>query len=430
MSATALQLASIPVAIKFLGVEKYAAYVTIFALASAPAILVMRHGPTLTGYVALARSHRRTEQLAARFQSCSMLSIASAAAAFLLTALLFFGTRFSVPAVVSSVAPGDVGFVFFLVAFCGLLGALLFTVEDLQAGYQETHVAGIRATAGNVIGLVLVFFWFPTHASILSYAAIMSVPPLALRLINTLILGIRMPEVFKPSGRIELAELRMAFHSGFLFSLVAGVGAYAGNQLPILAAGLLLSPADTAAVAVMNRLCLSAFAFGSIISLAMTPAFSAAVSQGRQSWLESVLRRFDLFFLVSTILGVVAFVVFGPLIFRFFVSEELPQSSFCFLFGGFYAALLIVEHFYLMLALSIGNPRRLTVLFLIRGILTGGLSWVACRIGFIPGIWLFASIAIIVVTLTASRRRVLEQVFTSGLAELKSPTTAHTSVST
>ncbi len=430
ISATTLQLASIPVAIRNIGLETYAAYVTIFALASVPAILVMRHGPTLTGYVALARSQRRTKEIAIRFQSCSLLSIATAAIAFSLTVLLFLAGHFTIPAVASSVAPVEVGSVFFLVAFCGLVGALLFTVEDLQAGYQETHVTGIRSTVGNAIGLLLVFFWFPSHASILSYAAIMLVPQLALRLINMLILLFRMPEVFKLNRRIELIEFQTAFHSGFLFSLVAGAGAYAGNQVPILAAGLLLSPADTAAVAVMNRLCLSAFAFGSIFSLAMMPAFCAAVSQGKQAWLERILRRFDLFFLISMIVGVVAFGFLGPLLFRLFVSADLPQATLCFLSGGVYATLLIVEHFYLMLALSIGNPKRLTVLFLARAFLTGGLSWVACRIGFIPGIWLFASIAIIIVTLTASRRHVFEQVRTNNHPILKTSTAALAPVST
>ena len=76
-----LQIVSIPIAVKYLGVEGYAAYMAIFAISLAPHAFVLRHGPSLTGPVAVLMATDDWQRIREKLWSAFIPSLLTAIAA-------------------------------------------------------------------------------------------------------------------------------------------------------------------------------------------------------------------------------------------------------------------------------------------------------------------------------------------------------------
>lgn len=401
-----LQVISIPIAIKYLGKEGFVAYSAIYALSLAPQALVLRHGPSLTGPSAILFANGRWQQIRERLWSAVIPSGATALVAGFGFWILFWLDCFPIAQLGAN--QNTLIATLVILVIVNLLNTWVLVFDDMQAAFQETHVQGIRVTLGNIVALLVTVLVVPSWPSILVYAVAITVPPIAVRVLNVGLMMSRFREIVPRAGAVGRELMGAAIRNSFMYTLVVGVGNYASFRLPIIAAAEYLGVDETTSVTIINQFVLVGFVFGSVLSAAFIPAINASISSGDSKWVRQSLRRLEYFLVAASMLGTGAFYLLGPMVHGYFVKEDLHVSMSCLLFAGIYTALMVIENFYYLVSLSFRSSLRLSILYVVRTLITGGFAFVACAFDFPVGIWTSGCVLIIVMTVFTYRYAVYE----------------------
>lgn len=398
LSACVLQLISIPIAVRYLGVDGYAAFATILAASLAPQMFVLRHGPILTGPIAAMFSVGDWPAIALRMWAAFGASLLSMVLSILAFASLYgLGALQGLVTSEGSAVPMVLGTMLFLTAM-HLFIPLLIVFEDTQAALHESHLQGLRVTIGNVLAMIAIAFLVPHAPSLFCYAVALTGPPFLVRAMNAFMFLFRYRRLLLKFPKYMPAQIRISAHNGLLFTAVVGVGAYASNQLPIIAAATFLTEAQTASVSVIQQLTLVAFAFGSVLGVGFLPAFNTCLSSGNPDWVRRTLQRIEQSFVGLGIICVLGFVLFGRPLHNFLLRMDLAIPREAIWFAGVYAVLLIIENFYFLLATSIRQSGRSSLLFTVRAGLTGLAAYITCQAGYPAMIWLAGAALTLLIT--------------------------------
>lgn len=406
LSACLLHLISIPIAVKHLGISGYAAFVAIFAVTLAPPMLVLRHGPVLTGPIASRFATKQWQQISVLFWSAFASSLITCVlAAFAFAGIYALGLC-EFPPFSEGVSQTTVErTVVFLVAV-NLLAPLLVVVEDVQTAFHESHAHGLRTTIGSTVAILAVLACFPIAPTLFTYSLALLLPTLVVRVANVTYFLVRYPNLRCEKSSITPQTIICSARTGFLFTLVVGLGSYATNQFPIVAAASFLRAEATASIAVIQQLTLVTFAFGSVIAIGFIPAFHTLFSIGNLTWIRSRLKQIEVSFIVLGVLCIGGFVALGPTAHRILLGRESECATGAFFFAGVYSILIIAENFYFLLASSVNLSTRVSVLFLARALLTAASAYLGCWLGYPPLFWGVGSFLIIVLTAGSYRSTV------------------------
>tara|TARA_R110002049_G_scaffold27321_2_gene94048 strand:+ start:140889 stop:142166 length:1278 start_codon:yes stop_codon:yes gene_type:complete len=399
---------SIPIAIKYLGKEGFVAYTALYALSLAPQALVLRHGPALTGPSAILFAKQQWQQIREKLWSAVTPSGASAliAGAGLLVFLLF--GWIDIPAALDGVSRQTLLATLAVLVVVNLLNTWVLVFDDMQAAFQETHVQGIRVTLGNIVALLAIIFIIPRWPSLLLYAVAITVPPIAFRVANVGLLMVRYRQIIPTAGSVNSQLIKQAIRNSFMYTLVVGLGNYASFRLPVIASAEFLSVDQTTSISIINQFVLVGYVFGSVLGVAFVPAINATIADGNSKWVHRSVRRLEFLLLAASILGIIAFYLLGPIVHRYFVKESLHVSTNCLLFAGIYTALLVIENFYYLVTFSFSPSVRLSVLYVVRTLITGVFAFIACAADFPAGIWISGSVLTIMMTIFAYRFAVFD----------------------
>jgi O-antigen/teichoic acid export membrane protein len=410
VSSTALQLISIPAAVHHLKVEGYATFAAIFALSLAPQMIVLRHGPTLSGPVSKMYgeadwrgiSNRLSHALAATF-------LTTVLAALVFPLMMSLGISVHAEGNGLSLTPND-WFVAGVLVVVHLLSSTLLVVEDVQTGVHEGHLQAIRIIGGNLSAILAVLFIFPMRASLVVYVLCYIGPPFLLRFVNAIAFMYRRSPVRPQFRDLNRRGIYGAFADGFRYTAIIGVGTYLITQFPIIAASLYLDSYQTASVSVIQQLSLASYAFASVIAVGFVPAYNTHLALNDGAWVSHWLTRIEYGMVLGAVIGVAGFAFAGPHLHKLLLNEDLLLPSESFFFAGMYAATLVIEHFYLLLAASTQLSMRMLLLYIARAVATSLFAWGACASGYAPGIWIAGSVCSIGFTIHRYRSAVWRHV--------------------
>jgi len=406
LSASILQLISIPIAIKSLGIDGYATFAVLFAASLAPQVFTLRHGPVLTGPIATLYVGGRWNDISARLWSAFFASLITVVISVIAVLAFYFHGYFAAPTPSAGMDESDILKTLVALSAMHLMYPLLLVFEDAQAALHESHLQGLRIAIGNFGAIIAMAFLLRSKSSLLMYATALVLPPFAVRVANVVIFLIRYPQLRLTRGSSPVATIFKAMRTGLMFTAVAGIGSYASNQLPVIAAAMFLNSSQTASVAVIQQLTLIAFAFGSVIIVGFLPALNSSLAAGDKDWVKEWLTKIDKAFFWIGIPGVVLFVTIGEPLHNYLLKEDLAIPRESMLFAGVYAVLTIAENFYFLLASSMRLSTRASFLFVARAALTGAVAFLSCAIGYAPMIWLGASILTLCITVLEYRSMV------------------------
>ena len=313
--AAATGLVSVPLAIGYLGTERYGLWMAISSVVTMLSLADFGMGNGLLAAISAAKgkSDRQMaiDSVSSAFFILTVLAACIVAVTFLLTPLLPWKAIFNVstPLAAAEIAPAVLIF-----AVCVALNLPLGTVDRVQTGFQEGFVNNFWQSVSALLGLGCVIAAIRLKCGLpLLVAAVAGAPTLA-RAINWVFEFMFIRPWLRPSLRsfdrvraISLTKTGVVFFTLNVLTILS----YASDS--IIIAHFLGVPA-VATYAVVQKL-FSSTAVSEYLIAPLWPAFGEAIARRDFDWIRRAIRR-SLFFNVPVTVAIgICLVAFGrPLI--------------------------------------------------------------------------------------------------------------------
>jgi O-antigen/teichoic acid export membrane protein len=290
--AVGTSLISIPLALNYLGTERFGLWMTISSIVALLAFADLGIGNGLLN--AISAANGLDDIAAVRRHISSAAIILSGIAGVLL--VIFCGLYSFIPwptifNVHSSQAAAEAGPAVFVFMFCFAINVPAAIVQRVQLGLQLGFVANLWQTAGSVMALAAVLVAVNIKASLPALVfAIAGMPVIASLLNGVVFFGRLRPEL---SPRFSLATRQSAYfiaRTGILFLVLQLVAALTYSSDNLIVAHYLGAAAVTT-YAIPEKL----FSFISVaLSIMLTPlwpAYGEAISRGDRTWVRAIFRK-------------------------------------------------------------------------------------------------------------------------------------------
>ena len=290
--AIATSLAAIPLALRYLGPERYGLYATLSAVST---ILVFADFGIGNGLLNLVAESVGSGDTAAARRSVSTAVVTLTAIAvvlgLVLAAALLLVPWSSLANVHSPTAVAEAGPAVGVAALAFVLSIPLAVVQRIQLGMQEGFRNSLWVATGSVLSLAGVVIAIAADAGTPGVAlALMGGPVLAMAL-NWVALQHRGLDWTRPAwGFVNRTIGRRLARLGFLF-FVLQLSFAVSYQSDVLIAARVIGPEAAATYSVTLRLFLFGQSIATMILIPLWPAYAEAIQRGDLSWVRSTLRR-------------------------------------------------------------------------------------------------------------------------------------------
>jgi O-antigen/teichoic acid export membrane protein len=325
--AVVTTLVTVPLALNYLGAERYGLWLTITSLVALVAFADLGMGSGLVNVVSAADGADDVEG-ARRYVSSAFFMLLAVS---IVLSVVFAVAYWTVPwadlfNVSSERARADAGPAVAVVAVCFLVGIPLAIVERTQDAYQEGFVNGLWMAAGSVLGLVALIAAIWLEAGLPWLVLALLGPPLLMMVFNGVRLFWHRRPAVRPARRFVSAEAsRRVLRVGFLFFVLqlAMAVAYATDNLVI--ARVLGSEAVTE-YAVPARLFMIVPMILLLALRPLWPAYSEAIARNDAVWVKRTLAVSVGGAVAISALAAAVLVVFGRPIIHAWVGDSVTPS--------------------------------------------------------------------------------------------------------
>ena len=373
--SSALTLISLPLAVRYLGAERYGVWATIMSLVVWINLLDLGIANTLTNHISRAFALEDRAYAARYFTNGLALTtgvsvVAGAAFALVFLRINWMGL-FNVSA---NVRPSDVSLTVAAAAVLMLLGLPCNLASKLLAGYQEVHRNNIAVCAGAVASVIGLALGIVMRVS-MPVLFVMSAGCLTVANLATLLVTVTWakPWLLPRPALIDRWISRELLSSGSSFFLIQTAAAVVFSSDNLVVSHY-LGAAEVTPYSVAWRLVSVAALLPSLIFPALWPAYAEAYARGDCGWIR---RTFSLTMkgtVAFNLAGVIVLVLFGRTVIRAWAGPAAVPTSYLLvamgvwmLIGGF----MSVES---CLLAALSRTREQAVLSIIAAILNIALS--------------------------------------------------------
>lgn len=314
-------LASVPLALGYLGRERFGLWMTAVAAAELLSFAALGLDKGLLN--ALAAADGRDDRVAARRLLSTAFAVIGAIVVALL-ALLALGYRALPWARLLNVpAAAEAGPVMAVLIVCALLALPASLVDTVQSAYQEGFLNGLWKAAGRLLGLIALAAAIALGGSVAWLALAVASAPLLAALGNAIVLfGRRRPWLRPRASDVRRDAARRLFASGSLFfltQLALTIAYYADNLIVAQLAG----SGAVAAYAVTARLFDLPGMLLLLVGAALWPPLAEAMARGDTAWAERGLRRLIIASLGLAAATALPLMLLGPTLLGWCVGGEV-----------------------------------------------------------------------------------------------------------
>lgn len=314
---------TVPLAIGYLGAERYGLWMTITSLITMVGFLDLGIGNGLISAIAEADG-RNDRELARRYVSAAscILTVISA----ILLGLFALGYPWlpwqGLLNVKDASAAYDGAMAAAALVTCFALGLPLSLVWRIHAGFQEGFKAALWGIVGSVVSLIGVVLMIALRKSLPWLVAASAAGPLLAALANGFVLYLRRPWLRPQLSSITGDAVRRVFRRGMLYFVLqlGGVIAYQSDNYVI---NQLLGPEQVTQYAVPFYLFNLAPLLLNLALAPLWPAYAEAAARGDGGWVRSTLTRSLNLALLATGLPALILVLFGAPIIHFWVGDKV-----------------------------------------------------------------------------------------------------------
>lgn len=331
---------SIPVALAYLGDERYGLWVTITSLTLGLSLVDLGLGNGLVN--AIAEAHGRDDPaLARRYVSSAFFLLTGISLSF---GLLFLFVQGFVPwprvfNVVTATAAGEAGPAAMVFVGCLLVAAPLSVVQRVQAGYQRGFDNSLWQAAGSLMGLAGLLMAVQLRMSLPWLVfAVAGLPLLAGALQASVLFGWRHRELRPSWQSFSAVAARKIFKLGGLFFVLQLAAALAFASDNLVAAHVIGAASVAEYSVTMQLFSLPTLILGTLF-LPLWPAYGEAVTRGDFPWVERTLKRSLLLAVVVAGIPSVVLILAGRPIVQWWAGSSLAPSFLLLLGLGIWAVL-------------------------------------------------------------------------------------------
>src|SRR4029077_16307909 len=319
---------SVPLTVRYLGAERYGAWVTISTAMAWVALADLGLSNSLTNAVSEGYAHDRRD-LAQSYVAAAFWSLAGVA---VVLALVFFSLWHAVPwervlnvqtaRARAEVAPA-VGIAFLIFA----LSLPFSLVSKIYGAYQEVAVANGWAAAGSILGLAALVTVTQLNGGLVSLVIAVSGVVVLVNMISAVwTFGWSKPWLFPRPDRVTWTALKRLTCLGGMFFVIQ-IAALVLFQTDNLIIAHYLGAAAVTPYSVTWRLFTYTALFQILASPSYWPAYGEAFSRGDRKWIRRSFKMNFKLTVVSTLLLALPLVLFGKWIIEKWAGRVAVPSS-------------------------------------------------------------------------------------------------------
>ncbi|MEW5991532.1 MAG: oligosaccharide flippase family protein [Chloroflexota bacterium] len=318
-----LSLLTVPLALGYLGPERYGIWIAISSLAALISVVDLGVSAGLINAVTKYDAHGETQRAREAISSAAgMLSgVASFLAAILLLTMVVLPWERLVgaePSLAAEVRPAIA-----LALLCFLATQPASVASNIRIARQEGWTVHFAAAAGQVGALVALLLVIAVRGSLAMVALAACLPPLLAIVANGLVLFRRdAPELTPSLQAASAATGSRLLRSGSPFFVIQ-VSMFVAFASDALVVAQIVGPEGVAAYGVASRL--FAIPLG-IVALALAPlwpAYGEAIARGDLPWIRRTLRSTLKISLALSVLASVLFVMATPWLIDRWIGETI-----------------------------------------------------------------------------------------------------------
>jgi O-antigen/teichoic acid export membrane protein len=284
-----ISLASLPLLLGYLGVERYGAYVALTSLTSMLVFSDFGLGNGLMNRLSEALAHGDRE-IARRLVSSAFFVLVTIAVVLLLAFVLIYPLVPWAQALGVSAATAEIGPVAAVLFGLFVLGLPLGIAERTRMAFQEGYLNSIAVAAGAVAGFIGLLVALSLNASFPLLVFAITAPPLGALAINASLLFFRQRPWLRPSRAIgDRKTARQLARIGFLFFILQLAVAVAYQSDTVVAAAVISAEAATTYAVTLRVFMLVPSLIG-LFLVALWPAYTEALARGDLGWVWRTLR--------------------------------------------------------------------------------------------------------------------------------------------
>ncbi|HEX6842826.1 MAG TPA: oligosaccharide flippase family protein [Stellaceae bacterium] len=349
-------LASVPLALGYLGRERFGLWMT--AVAAAELLSFASLGLDKGLLNALADADGRDDRAAARRLVSTAFALVAAIVLALLALLALTYRALPWARLLNVAASEEAGPVMAVLIVAALLALPASLVDTVQSAYQEGFLNGLWKATGRVLSLVALAAAIALGASVVWVALAVAGAPLLAALGNAIVLfGRRRPWLAPRLTEMRRDAARRLFGAGSLFfltQLALTIAYYADNLIVAQLAG----SGAVAAYAVTARLFDLPGMLLLLVGAAAWPPLAEAIARGDSAWAERGLRRLIIASLGLAALTALPLMLLGPTLLGWWVGGEVaPPDQLFIAFGLFWLLSAVTQPIAVFLAAA--NALRL-----------------------------------------------------------------------
>ena len=316
-------LVSVPVALGYLGPERYGVVITITALAAMLIFADFGLGNGLMNLVATARASGSDAGVRRSISSAFFMLLALTGVMSSLFVLLHAVVPWA--QLLNQSRPSDVDEVSASVAVflgCVALNLPFGMVQRVQFAYQEGYITSAWSAIGSLVGLVCLFAAIELEAALPWIVLTLVGGQLFANILNSVyFFGFRRPDLRPSWGSahagegVRLARLGMLF---FVLQLTVAV-AY---QSDVVVATAVIGPHAATDYSVTHRLFMVVPQILGMLFLPMWPAYSDALARRDTAWVRRTVRASALASFIVTAIVSAGLVIAGPTLLHMWVGDD------------------------------------------------------------------------------------------------------------
>jgi len=373
--SSALTLISLPLAVRYLGAERYGVWATITSTTVWINLLDLGVANTLTNHVSRAFALKDRAYAARYFTNALVLTTGVSAAAGTAFALVFprinWTALFNISA---NVRAGEVNATVAAAAVLMLLGLPCNLAGKLLAGYQELHRNNLAVCAGAVASVIGLALGIALRVS-MPVLFVMSAGCLTLASLATLLVTVTWakPWLLPRPSLIDRRASRELLNSGWSFFLiqVAGVVVFSSDNVVV---SHYLGAAEVTPYSVTWRLVGLAALLQSLIFPALWPAYAEAYARRDYGWIRRTFTLAMKGTLALNLACVTALVLFGRTVIRVWAGPAAVPTSYLLLAMGVWAVISGFMSVESCLLAALNRTREQAVLSIVAAMLNIALS--------------------------------------------------------
>lgn len=385
--ALATGLVSVPLAVSYLGAERYGLWATMSSLTGMLVFSDLGIGNGLMNLISEANGRDDTRR--ARIYVTNALILLLVVAAFLALVFVLVRPHISWAGVFNAPSPAvlwDIDAAITVLMGCFIVSLPLGVVTRIQMGYQEGFLTGIWQAFGSILGLLGVLLVIQFRGGLAWLVLALLGAPLVASAANGWVLFSRRRPFLRPKLQdadpavaISILRLGMLF---FILQLAVAL-AYTSDNL---VAAQALGPTAVARYATAMKLFILAPTVANMVLLPLWPAYAEALARGDVAWIRKTLRRSVLLAVALTVVPSGILVVLGQEIVQLWVGPGLEPEPLLLAGMGTWAVISTVGNAVAMLLNGATVVRfQVVTALLVATFSLGGKIWLVHLWG-LPGI--------------------------------------------